>query len=267
MNAERRSVARVAVIAEGESMYRVRKSSPIASDCLSAFRRMMAESGAPYDLYSISDLADPVMEKYSFCIFLNQYELTGETRARIEALCRKKGKTVLWLYAPDYAANGENSVRRISDVTGITTAETDHNPGRLVWKDIPTFSAAAPHFVIDDAEAEIVARFEDGSAAVAKKEKDGFTSIYAALWRLPSDLLRSLLEASGIFLYSHDPLVYTYANAAFLGVYNATEEDAVLSVPEDGTYYDHIGQAEYTAENGKLTLPAREVRAFLLTRR
>lgn len=267
METERRSIAQVAVIAEGESMYRVRKTSPIASECLSAFRRMMAESGAPYDLYSVSDLADPVMEKYSFYIFLNQYELTDESRAQIDAFCRKKGKTVLWLYAPDYAANGENDVRRISDVTGITAAETDHNPGRLVWKDVPTFSADAPHFVIDDVEAEIAARFEDGSAAVAKKERDGFTSIYASLYRLPSGLLRQLLTESGIFLYSHDPLVYTYANAAFLGAYNAAEEDAVLSVPEDGTYYDHIGQTEYTAESGKLTLPAREIRAFLLTRR
>ncbi len=267
MNAERRSIAQVAVIAEGESMYRVRKTSPIASDCLSAFRRMMAESGAPYDLYSISDLADPVMEKYSFYIFLNQYELTEESRARISALCRKKGKTVLWLYAPDYAANGENSVQRIAEATGITAVQTDKDPGRLVWNGQPTLGVCAPHFVIEDPESRVIARFEDGSAAVAEKEENGFKSIYAALWRLPSDLLRTLLEASGIFLYSHDPLVYTYANAAFLGAYNATEEDAALSVPEDGRYYDHIGQTEYAAIDGTLTLPAREIRAFLLTRR
>ena len=267
MNADRRSVARVAVIAEGESMYRVRKSSPIASGCLSDFRRMMAESGAPYDLYSVSDLTNPVMEKYSFYIFLNQYELTDANRARIESLCRQPGKTALWLYAPDYAANGENDAGRISAVTGIAVRETDRDPGKLVWDGAPSFSAPAPHFVIEDDTAKVIARFEDGSAAVAEKDLNGCRSIYAALYRLPSALLMQLLAESGIFLYSRNPLVYTYANSAFIGAYNAADEDAILSVPEDGEYFDHIGETIYTAENGILRLPMRDLRAFMLMKR
>ena len=97
METERQSVARVAVIGEGESMYRVRKSAPIASDCLSDFRRTMAEAGAPYDLYSVSDLEKPALADYDFYIFLNQYELKGETRERVGRICRVPGKTVLWL--------------------------------------------------------------------------------------------------------------------------------------------------------------------------
>ena len=267
MNTERRSVAQIAVFAEGESMYRVRKTAPIASGCLSDFRRMMAETGAPYDLYSISDLADPAMEKYSFYIFLNQYELTEESRARIDSVCRRQGKTVLWLYAPDYAANGENSVRRITETTGITVCETDRAPGRLMWNGDAALSASAPHFFIDDPAAKIVARFEDGRAAVAEKEVCGCRSIYAALWRLPSTLLRELAEQSGIFLYSRSPLIYAYANSAFLGVYNASEEEALLHVPADGEYFDQIGKEVFTARDGLLLLPKRELRAYLLTRR
>ena len=264
MDTDRRSVARVAVIAEGESMSRVRKSSPIASECLSAFRRMMAESGAPYDLYSVSDLTSPLMEKYSFYIFLNQYEMTGQTRAQIESVCRRPGKTVLWLYAPDYAARGENNADRISAVTGISILETACDPGKLVWDGMPTHAAPAPHFVIEDADAKIIARFENGSAAVAEKNLNGCRSIYAALYRLPSALLMQLLSESGIFLYSRNPMIYTYANSAFLGAYNATDEDAILSVPEDGEYFDLIGEMVYTAENGILRLPRRDIRAFML---
>ena len=123
------------------------------------------------------------------------------------------------------------------------------------------------HFVIDDPAAKVIARFEDGSAAVAEKESGGFRSVYAALYRLPSDLLRTLLAGSGIFLYSRHPLVYTYANSAFIGAYNATDEDAILSVPEDGEYFDHIGRTSFTAENGRLVLPKRDIRAYLLTHR
>ena len=264
MNTERRSVAQVAVFAEGESMYRVRKSSPIASECLSDFRRMMAESGAPYDLYSISDLSDPVMDRYSFYIFLNQYELTEATRRQIESVCRQQGKTILWLYAPDYAAFGENSASRIAAVTGISAIESVKDPGRLMWENKPSFAAPAPHFVIQDDDARVIARFEDGSAAVAEKKANGCRSIYAALHRLPSGLLRQLLKESGIFLYSEEPLFYTYANSAFIGAYNATDEGAILHVPEDGTYSDLIGGEIYPSENGRLRLPKRDLRAFLL---
>jgi hypothetical protein len=263
----KKSVAQVAVFAEGESMYRARKSANLATVCLSDIRRTLAQCGAPYDLYSVSDLANPIMEKYSFYIFLNQYDLTDQTRARIDALCRRQGKTALWLYAPDYASNGENSADRISAVTGISVLETAADPGKLVWEDAPTYAAPAPHFVISDDSAKIIARFEDGSPAVAEKTEDGARSIYAALYRLPASLLRKLLIESGIFLYSGHPLVYTYANSAFLGAYNATEEDAILSVPEDGEYFDHIGNTAYTAENGCLRLPKRDIRAFLLTPR
>ena len=267
LETERHSIAQVAVIAEGESMYRVRKSAPIASACLSGFRRTVAEMGAPYDLYTISDLENPALEKYSFYIFLNQYDLTDTSRTRIEQICKTKGKTVLWLYAPDYAANGENSLARITGITGITVSEAGTNPGKLLWNDHPTFEAAAPHFVISDPGANVKARFEDGSAAVAEKDLDGCRSIYAALYQLPSDLLRTLLRESGVFLYSAHPKVYTYANHAFLGVYNATEQEAVVFVQTDGEYYDWISGDSFMAENGKLILPQRDIRAYLLMRK
>ena len=266
MDTDRHSVAQVAVIAEGESMYRVRKSAPIASVCLSGFRRTVAEMGAPYDLYSISDLENPVLENYSFYIFLNQYDLTDDSRKRIEQICRTKGKTVLWLYAPDYAGNGENSLSRIAGITGITVSESPSDPGKLLWNGTPAADAAAPHFVITDPDAQVIARFEDGSAAVAEKDMDGCRSIYAAVYQLPSDLLRTLLQESGIFLYSTHPNVYTYANHAFLGVYNATEQDAVVSVQADGIYDDYISGDHFRAENGVLTLPKRDIRAYLLRR-
>ena len=266
MEVERHSVARVAVVAEGESMYRVRKSSPIASACLSDFRRMMAEAGAPYDLYSVSDLEKPVLADYDFYIFLNQYALKKETRERIDEIRRRPGKTVLWLYAPDYAADGENDPERIRTVTGIGVREQEADPGRLVWEGEASFSAAAPHFVIDDPAAKVLARFEDGSAAIAETVTNGFRSVYAALYRLPSALLRTLYEGSGIFLYSRSPRVYAYPNSGFTGFYNAEDGDAEVFLPQDGAYRDLITGDLLRAENGRLTLPRRQLRAFLLRR-
>jgi hypothetical protein len=220
--------------------------------------------GAPYDLYSISDLEREELEQYSFYIFLNQYDLTDSSRKRIETICKTKGKTVLWLYAPDYAANGENSAARISDITGIRVSEVPESPGKMLWNGVPAAETIAPHFVIRDENAVVKARFEDGSAAAAEKDLHGCRSIYAALYRLPSDFLRTLLRESGVFLYSENPRVYTYANTAFVGVYNATEEDCVIRVKKDGIYTDYVSGDTFRTEEGILRLPKREIRAYLL---
>ena len=266
MGADRGSAAQVAVIAGGNPMYRVRKDSPIASACLSDFRRTLAEAGAPYDLYSLADLNEPALEKYDFYILQNAYELTGEERAAIRRVCCRAGKTVLWLYAPDYAAGGENSAGRISDITGIRVRETKEEHGSLMWDGKPGINPVAPHFVIDDPEARIYARFEDGSPAVAGKDAGGYRSLYAAAYNLPSSLLRALYEQSGVFLYSRNERVYTYPNRAFLGVYNAAKGDAVVWTREDGEYRDLIGGGTHRAEDHKLTLPKRDIRAYLLIR-
>jgi hypothetical protein len=100
----------------------------------------------------------------------------------------------------------------------------------------------------------VKARFEDGSVAAAEKDLHGCRSIYAALYRLPSDFLRTLLRESGVFLYSENPRVYTYANTAFVGVYNATEEDCVIRVKKDGIYTDYISGDTFRTEEGILRL-------------
>ena len=267
-NVGRSSAARVAVIAEGGSMYRVRKSSPLATVSLNLMRPVFAQMGAPYDLYSVGDLTEPCLADYDFYLFLDAYDMTDETRGAIDRICRRPGKTILWMYAPDYAGEGENSTDRISAVTGIRVRERTEDPGSLLWDGQPITAAKAPHFVIDDPDCTVVARFEDGSAAVAEKTVGGVRSIYSAVYWLPSVLLRKFLDESGIFLYSREPLVYTYANRAFLGVYNATDEAAVVSVPghAEGIWKDLIGGERFRCENGRLTLPRRELRAYLLCR-
>ena len=115
-------------------MYHVRKSSPIASACLSGIRRTLAEMGAPYDIYSISDIGLPIMENYRFFIFVNQYDIPDDIMANIKKYCHKSGKTVLWLYAPDYAHGGKNDAGRISAITGMKIEESLNPHGALVLR-------------------------------------------------------------------------------------------------------------------------------------
>ena len=120
----------------------------------------------------------------------------------------------------------------------------------------------APHFSASDKDAAPLARFEDGTVAVAQRGK----SIYAATPNIPSALLRTVAEQAGAFVYSRDALVYTYPTEAFVGVYNATAGDATVYLPEDGVYRDLIENKCYNCLQGKLRLPLKPIRAYLLVK-
>lgn len=262
------SAAQIAVFAEGESMYRARKSANLATLCLSDIRRTLAACGAPYDLYSIADLALPEADRYQLYIFVNQYDMGKETRALIEETCRRKGKTILWLYAPDYATDGSLKVENISEITGITAAESRSGHGKMVYRgELYDYPLNPPYFSVSDRDAAPLAFFEDGAAAVAEKEIDGYKSVYCAACNLPAGLLRDILLRSGIFVYSRNDLVYTYVNSGSIGVYNATGMDAEIYLKEDGVYTDLIGGETFVCKNGTLKIKNREINAHLLVKK
>lgn len=263
-----KSIAQIAVFAEGESMYRARKSCGIPTVCLDKIRRTLAECGAPYDLYSISDLALAEADGYQMYIFVNQYDIKQETKALIEEKCKAEGKTVLWLYAPGFATDGDLRVENIADVTGITVEAGKISHGKMVYNGSQyDYPLTAPYFSVCDKDADVLALFEDGSAAVAKKEIDGFKSVYCAACNLPSELLRDILIDSGIFVYSKNSLLYTYVNSESIGVYNATGNDAEIYLKEDGVYHDLICDEDFKCENGILKLKNRDINAFILIKK
>ena len=260
---ETKSIAQVAVFAEGESMYRARKSANLATVCLSDIRRTLSECGAPYDLYSISDLSLEQMDRYSVYLFVNQYDITPQNKALIAEKCARQGKTAVWLYAPDYAGGGKCNVSNIEKVTGIAVAQSQSSHGGIVWDgQTVRYDLAAPYFSVCDSGAEPLACFQDGSVAAARKEH----SVYVATCNLPAGLLRKMLDDAGVFIYSRNDRLYTYVNSAAVGVYNATDKESVVFLPEDGVYKDLISGQEFICAQGQLKIPKREMNAFLLVR-
>ena len=259
------SAAEIAVFAEGESMFRVRKNSNLATVCLSDIRRSLAECGAPYDLYSIADIESLQTDNYKMYIFVNQYDITESTRKAIERKLSNGGKTVLWLYAPDYANGGKLDVNNISKLTGITAAESRNPHGKLVFGGkMYDYPLAAPYFSVSDSGAESIAYFEDEASAVAQKTVGGNKIVYCAACNIPSELLRYIAENSGIFVYSKNTKVYTYINSGMVGVYNASGGDTEICLPKDGTYKDLISGSPFECKNGVLELKQSDINAYLL---
>ena len=257
------SVAEIAVIAEGRSMYRARKSARLATECLSNIRRTLAECGCAYDLYSMGDCEAALSRPYKLYVFVNQYDLPELND--IHECLRNSGKSALWLYAPAYATDGVLDVTAIQKATEICVTEHTTSNGGIVYEDRwIDYGLNAPYFSVEDSRAIPLAYFENGAVAVASREVHGYRSIYASTCNLPTGLFRKIASDAGAFVYSDNNFVYVYPNSASLGVYNATESDARIYVSEDGIYQDMIEGGFYESKNGMLVLPQKPLRAYLL---
>ena len=264
-NLSKESVAQIAVYAEGEALYHVRKSAKLANESLSKMLRTFAEMGAPYDIYSVGDLDACSPERYRMILLIDEFDIPQKRMETIRRL-QREGVTVVWFYAPDYAHGAENDVRRITRATGIGVQESGQSHGGLVAHGKLTENVlAAPYFSVADEKAVPIGLFEDGAVAIAGNADE--TVFYSAVPYLPSSVLGEILDRKGIFRYSRNSHVYTYVNAGAVGVYNATQEDATVFVPEDGTYTDKLTGSEFCATGGKLRLPFRDFRAYLLVKK
>lgn len=261
------SVADIAVFAEGEAMYRARRSAGLATLTLSDIRRTLAECGCAYDLYSIGDVDNVQLDKYRLLMFINQYDISEERVKNIKKAISGSGSTVLWLYAPSYARDGKLDVKTLSETVKMTVTESSLSHGALNYNGARAeYDIKAPYFAVNDGEAEPLSHFDDGCVAAAEKNTDGYRSVYVASCNLPSDMLRDIAERAGAHIYSRDAHVYVYPSYASVGVYNATDSDAVISVRADGPYIDLIEGGKYIADGGRLALPKKPINAYLLVK-
>lgn len=259
------SAAGVAVFAGGTSLYGVRKNAPAVSASLQSFRRNLAGMGLPYDLYSFSDWERIDPAQYRVFLFLDAYDLTAETASRIKARLGAPGKAFMWLYAPGFISGNGTDLRGIRAVTGVTVRMQNDPYGAMSYADTVTPPLpAGPYFCVQDGDT--IARYESGASACAVKESGGLYDVYCALPDPPSALLREIARRFGCFVFSEDPLVYTYVNKTMLGVYNASGKSAAVNVPEDGLYRDFLTDEVFHACGGRLVLPVRTLRTYLLIR-
>ena len=119
-----RSVAEIAVFGDVPSMYHINARSSVADDLLVSPPDELARIGAPHDIYNFSDLdhRDLPWDRYKLCIFLNAFCVPEEKRAFIQSRVQRNGRTLLWVYAPNYIQTNGFSVDAISDITGIKVA-------------------------------------------------------------------------------------------------------------------------------------------------
>lgn len=242
-------------------------SLALMKDLLVSQRRNLAGMGAPYDLYSMTDLVDGTSGEYKINIMISPFEITEEEKEAIETRLKKDGKVIVWLYLPgisDGSSMSENHVqeltgmkmKRISE-TGFMTAcfKADGTSELLDGLEGVMYGNSSelsgPLVYIDDNSVMTLATatFGDGNmTALGVKDMGDWTSVYSTVPNLPSRFLRNLLSSISGHIYSDNPSDIVYASSNYVAVHSMYGGEKTLNLDGNYAVYDVFGQ-EYVSLN------------------
>ena len=192
-----------------------------------------ARMGAPFDVYLLSDIANPALPDYKLYIFLNAFKLDDDLRQSIEATVRCEGRTAVWVYAPGYVTDSGFSEDSMAALTGLTIRVSDEElPAELTItaQDHAITSASppsredawalSPTFVVDDPQVTVLGTTAD-RPTLAVREFADWRSVYSML-PLRRELLLGLCRYVGVHVYSEtfDPF---FANTSYAMIHTSTE--------------------------------------------
>jgi hypothetical protein len=266
-----RSAAQIAVFGDVASMYQASARSPLADDLLVQAPDELARIGAPYDIYNFSDIDHPRLPvgQYKLYVFLNAFLIPPEKRAFIRDKLQRDGRTLLWIYAPNYLQERGFSLDAISQLTGITVARREANdstvrvPAEGVFTRLGVETRYAfrgrlsPLFEVRDQDAQVLGTYmSNGSPALASKKLARHTSVYSAVGNLPAAMFREIARAAGVHIYyeGHDPV---YINSRLLGVHMQSAPTPVLTLPGgmNARLEELFDGGELQVRDGRCTIP------------
>ena len=286
-----RSVAEIAVFGDVPSMYHINARSSIADDLLVQPPDELARIGAPYDIYNFSDLDHKNMpwERYKLCIFLNPFVVPEEKRAFLRSKVQRDGRTLLWVYAPNYIQKDGFSVDAISDITGIMVVRRAEEGSAVTVRPEGLFARIGvatrfsftpgqksgaqrdqtfdmrskglletmPLFEVRDEAAQTCGTYNsNGAAALASKKSETHTSIYSAVGGLPAALYREIARAAGVHIYyaGSDP---TYINNRLFGIHMQRDAAPTVTFPsrKPTRLEELFDGGDVRVENGTCRLP------------
>jgi len=226
--------------------------------------------GAPYHSYVESDLANIDFNRYDVVIFANSYYVGDETirltRERVAGNQRK----LVFLYAPGLI-NRKHAIdpERARQFTGIgLKAEPDAVFERVTsaWNNDRIYMSGGKitfQTVIDDSNAQIIARYPDNAPAGARKDFPNYTSIVICHPGPNAAFMRSLLRYLGVHIYpaENSGFDHCYFANSLVGIYSRTGGEKSFVLPRKVEVIADLLSGEILGRNTntfKFSLPARQ---------
>jgi len=238
------SVSEIAAVYDAKSLFVTRHwkaEAPYAkgADCMDFFSQWFCDSqaralhrlGAPVDFLYRFDLQPPDVKKYRLFLMINLFYLTENEVNLLRKLFKNSGATVVWFYAPGFVSPDALELQQMERLTGFRFKIIE-KPGPMLircqngnteWS-FGTRQKRFPRFAVVDDNSQPLGYWADGDGvAFARKEVDGWKSVYVGAAPLPVEVLRWLAKKSGAELWSTRP-----------DIVRAAEDVAMLVATEPG---------------------------------
>ncbi|MFH0989165.1 MAG: hypothetical protein V1799_04015 [bacterium] len=181
--------------------------------------RTIHRIGAPVDFLYRFDLRISDARRYKLFIMPNLFYLTANEVQQLRIMFKGSGATVIWYYAPGYITPKRFDLHQMEMLTGFKFERIDQ-PGSMMidcaeGRELLGFGEKFgvkkdhfPRFVVDASASpvRVLGRWTDNNeVAFARRDYEGWKSVYAGSGPLPVELLRPLAEKAGVRLWSSEP--------------------------------------------------------------
>jgi hypothetical protein len=206
--------------------------------------RSMLRIGAPLNALFRFDLTRSDVQRYKMIFAVNAFLMSAEEMRAMREVLRDSGTTVVWYYAPGFITPQRLHLHQMEQLTGFTFT-VNEDPGPMLIRTTMAGAGVAveagfgvkedhfPRFVVRDKSAEVLGEWQDGSGpAFARKQHDGYTSVYVGSAPVPVKILRILAGQAGVRMWSsrQDVVAGTH-DAAMLVATDAGQRTLTLPRP------------------------------------
>lgn len=213
----------------------------------------MPRAGIMWDFYLMSDLADPELPDYKLYALLNAVELEARTQQVLMTKAARNNASLLYMYAPAIVEAGRLRPEALAEITGmqVRLAESGTAAYKLVPGALPSSIVEpdallgvdvdlAPRPVVEDADAETLARFADGAGVCLARKAVGSVHVYyCSSVSMPHGLWREIARAAGAFVYcSSGDSVYT--DDHYLALHAASDGDKTVALSRPARVVDPV---------------------------
>ena len=176
--------------------------------------RAIHRIGAPVDFMYRFDLGKSDMKKYQLLLMINHFYMDEHEINHIHNMLENSQTTVVWYYAPGFVHPNGINLEQMQKLTGFSFS-VNNNPKSLFIRpaiqsyteNIPSLfgidEQRAPRFSVINSDCTILGVWQDdNSIAFAKKQMNGWTSVYVGTAPVPVEVLRWLAGEASVNLWS-----------------------------------------------------------------
>lgn len=176
--------------------------------------RALHRIGAPLDFLYRFDLQPDDPRTYRLLFMVNLFYLSADEVFYLREILRDSGATVVWFYAPGLVTSERIDLEQMQELSGFRFKLLEAPGSMLIDCDLPDGASPlrlrfgvqqeeSPRFAVVDEAAETLGVWLDSDhVAFARKQLDGWQSVYLGSAPAPVEVLRWLARQAGATLWS-----------------------------------------------------------------